>query len=70
MKFVRAVMAKCCPSVRMIVKETGLDKTSLHRVLTTHLQMRKIWCKAGVEPFDSEVKRESVVNMLGCTGTP
>jgi len=31
--------------VRMTAEETGLDKNSVHRILTDHLHMRKIWAK-------------------------
>jgi len=43
---VRAVMAEDRRlSVRMIAEETGLDKSEVHRILTDHLQMRKICAK-------------------------
>jgi len=43
---VRAVMAQDRRlSVRMIAEETGLDKNAVHRILTDHLHMRKIWAK-------------------------
>ena len=42
----RAVMAKDCQlSVRMIAEEMGLDKNAVHRIVTDHLQMRKICAK-------------------------
>ena len=42
----RAVMAKDCRlSVRIIAEETGLNKNAVHRILTEHLNMRKICAK-------------------------
>ena len=42
-ELVRAVMAKDRRlSVRMIAEETGLNKNSVHKILTEHLHMRKI----------------------------
>jgi len=43
---VRAVMAKDRRlSARMIAEETGLDKYAVHRILTDHLDMRKLCTK-------------------------
>jgi hypothetical protein len=43
---VRAVKAKDRRlSVRMNAEETGLDKNAVHRILTDHLHMRKIYAK-------------------------
>ena len=46
MEVVRAVTAKNRRlSVRMIAEETGFNKNAVHRILTEHLQMRKICTK-------------------------
>jgi len=45
-EMVRAVMVKDRRlSVRMIAKESGLDKSAVHRILTDHLHLQKICAK-------------------------
>jgi len=66
---VQAVMAqdrRLC--VRMIAEETGLDKNSVHRILTDHLHMRKNLCKTSAEKFVCGAKSEPVGNLSGFAG--
>jgi len=69
MEVVRAVMAKDRRlSVRMIAKETGLDKNAVHRILTDHLHMRKICEKLVPKNLSVEKKAkrlEICQNLLG-----
>ena len=43
-------------SVRMIAEETDLDRNAVHRILTDHLQMRKICAKLVPKNFSVEQK--------------
>jgi hypothetical protein len=43
-------------SVRMIAKETGLDKNAVHRILTDHLHMRKICARVVPKHLSVEQK--------------
>jgi len=54
---VRAVMAKDRRmNVRMTAEETGLDKNAVHKILTDHLQMRKICAKLVPKSLSVEQK--------------
>ena len=53
----QAVMAKDRQlSVRMIAEETGLNKSSVHRILTEHLHIRKICAKLTLKNLSVEQK--------------
>ena len=53
----RAVMAKDRRlNVRMTADETGLDKYAVHRILTEHLHMRKMWAKLVPKKLSVEQK--------------
>ena len=51
--------------VRMIAEETGLNKNSVHRILTEHLHMRKTCAKLVPKNFVCGAKSEPVGNLSG-----
>ena len=65
----RAVMAKDRRlSVTMIAVETGLDKNSVHRILTEHLHVRKICAKLVPKNLSVEQKANRLEICQGLLG--